>query len=76
MESLKTELERKKKETCQAEDKYKDALHHWQAKVIPINSIDFIINRNSYNNVVITTSVCRRTTTESDIEGTSRIYRS
>ncbi|KAK9300882.1 hypothetical protein QLX08_006587 [Tetragonisca angustula] len=34
VESLKTELERKKKETCQAEDKYKDALHHWQTKCV------------------------------------------
>ncbi|XP_043514141.1 hamartin isoform X1 [Frieseomelitta varia] len=34
VESLKTELERKKKETCQAEDKYKDALHNWQTKCV------------------------------------------
>lgn len=33
VESLKIELERNKKEACQTEDQYKDALHHWQTKV-------------------------------------------
>lgn len=33
VESLKAELERNKREACQAEDQYKDALHHWQTKV-------------------------------------------
>ncbi|XP_033352834.1 hamartin isoform X2 [Bombus vosnesenskii] len=34
VESLKTELERNKREACQAEDQYKDALHHWQTKCV------------------------------------------
>lgn len=34
VESLKIELERNKKEACQTEDQYKDALHHWQTKCI------------------------------------------
>ncbi|XP_050600953.1 hamartin isoform X4 [Bombus affinis] len=34
VESLKAELERNKREACQAEDQYKDALHHWQTKCV------------------------------------------
>ncbi|OAD53452.1 Hamartin [Eufriesea mexicana] len=34
VEGLKTELERNKRETCQAEDQYKETLHHWQAKCV------------------------------------------
>ncbi|CAK9803346.1 TSC1 [Anthophora plagiata] len=34
VEGLKAELERNKKDTCQAEEKYKEALHHWQTKCV------------------------------------------
>lgn len=33
VENLKIELDRNKKEACQTEDQYKDALLHWQTKV-------------------------------------------
>lgn len=33
VEELKTQLEYNKKEAHQAEEQYKEAMHHWQAKV-------------------------------------------
>ncbi|XP_053994327.1 hamartin [Hylaeus volcanicus] len=34
VEALKAELERNKREACQAEQQYKEALHHWQTKCV------------------------------------------
>lgn len=36
VEGLKVELERNKREACQTEDQSKDALHHWQTKVMSL----------------------------------------
>lgn len=33
VEGLKAQLEHKKKEAHQAEEQYKEAMHHWQTKV-------------------------------------------
>lgn len=33
VEALKAELERNRKEACQAEQQYTETLHHWQTKV-------------------------------------------
>lgn len=43
VESLKAELERNKRETCQAEDQYKDALHHWQTKVMSMKILLIVL---------------------------------
>lgn len=55
VESLKAELERNKREACQAEDQYKDALHHWQTKVMSMKILRCITSRNM---IVLLVEIC------------------
>lgn len=52
VEGLKTELERNKRETCQAEDQYKEALLHWQAKVTSIKILLIVLLIKIYSNAI------------------------
>lgn len=63
VEELKKQLELNKREAHQAEEQYKETMHHWQTKVSSLFSKNLQKRKKYWKRLIITYYIVRRRTT-------------